>query len=137
MKLKNKEKAEYRAKLLKEQGGICPLCEEEIEKGSETLDHDHDTGHCRRVLHRSCNGSEGRIKSWAKRSNAKDYLKFLRNLVKYLESDYSTNPIHPSHLDDIDKEIMILKKKKTRVKTERAKQRYNDRIKTLKESKNG
>ena len=137
MKLKNKEKAEYRAKLLKEQDGICPLCEKEIFPGEDTLDHDHDTGYVRRVLHRSCNQVDGRIKSWIKRSRADDNLLFLRNLVQYWESDYSMMPIHPNHLDEIEKEIKTLKKKKTRVKTERAKQRYDDRIKALKESKNG
>lgn len=131
MKLKTKEIKAYRAKLLKQQKGMCALCGEPILEGEDTLDHCHDTGNIRKVLHRSCNQSEGRIKSWIKRSRATDSLLFLRNLLLYWESDYSENPIHPTHLSENQKEIQRLKKRMKKVKTEKTKQRYRDRIKEL------
>lgn len=88
----------YREKRLEEQGGICPLCGLEIEDGQATLDHCHDSGHVRQVLHRSCNGAEGRILSWAgQRSKGDNPVEFLHNLLDYWSQDYSSNPLHPSH----------------------------------------
>lgn len=133
MRLKQKELKMYRDKLLKEQGGLCYLCEKPIEPGNETLDHSHETGHCRRVLCRQCNGAEGRILHWAKRSGADDVQQFLLNLSDYWLIDFKDTPIHPTHLTEKQKQIKALKKKRSKVITERAKQRYTDQIKKLQE----
>ena len=57
-------------KLLKEQGGLCPVCAKPISLAQRStsgdgpaLDHDHRTGHIRGVLHRSCNGGIGKAES--------------------------------------------------------------------------
>lgn len=57
-------------KLLKEQGGLCPVCAKPIDLAQRStsgdgpaLDHDHRTGHIRGVLHRSCNGGIGKAES--------------------------------------------------------------------------
>lgn len=136
MRLKQKELQAYRKKLLKEQQGICPLCGTEIHPGEDTLDHDHKTGHCRRVLHRSCNQVEGRVLSWIKRSRSQDAVLFVQNMLQYWEQDYSLNPIHPTHLSEKQKQIQKLKRKRMKVKTERAKQRYTDQIRKLQENNN-
>jgi predicted metal-dependent hydrolase len=117
--------------LLKEQAGVCVLCVQVIREGQETLDHDHDTGHVRAVLCRNCNHIEGRMKSWAKRSGV-PVIDFIRNLLDFLESDHTHNPFHPNHLTDDEKTIKMLKKRMKTLKKESTKQRYRERINTLK-----
>lgn len=76
-----------------EQGGLCPLCGKEIDlsiKGEGVIDHDHDTGQIRGVLHRSCNAAEGKISNAAARWGAKssayaDIIPYLENIVEYLK----------------------------------------------------
>jgi hypothetical protein len=94
----------YVHKVLREQEGLCPLCGKPIDlgiKGEGVLDHDHDTGRIRGVLHRSCNAAEGKISNaaarWgAKSSNYEDIIPYLENLVKYLKQP-ARNVIYPMH----------------------------------------
>lgn len=86
------------------QGGLCPLCLKEIDLSipkEGVVDHDHDTGRIRGVLHRSCNAAEGKatnaIMQWGCKS--KDYpsiLAYLKRLVAYLESE-PTRMLYHSH----------------------------------------
>ena len=133
MRLKPKEVQGYRLKLLQKQHYVCPLCETRILAHEATLDHDHVTGRIRRVLHRSCNQAEGRILSWIKRSRGKDHRAFVKNLVQYWDNHYDDAPIHPNHRTDLEKEIDKLYKRMKKLKTERGKQKYLDRIRELKE----
>lgn len=134
MRLKSKEIKKYRAELLREQKSICPLCETPILPGEDTLDHDHGTGHIRRVLHRSCNHAEGRILSWIKRSRGTDPVSFLQNMAEYWLDDYTRNPIHPTHKSLEEKHIQKLKRKLKTLKTERGKQRVREQIRDLQEN---
>lgn len=94
----------HAARVLKEQEGLCPLCHKEIDlriKGEGVLDHDHDTGQIRGVLHRSCNASEGKISNAAARWGAKssaysDIIPYLISVVEYLKKPAS-NFIYPMH----------------------------------------
>lgn len=94
----------YVAKLLKEQGGLCPLCGKEIDlsiKGEGVLDHDHDTGRIRGVLHRSCNAAEGKIANAAARWGAKsaaytDIIAYLERVVLYLKQPQK-QVVYPTH----------------------------------------
>lgn len=75
------------------QDGKCPLCGLEIDmriKGEGVVDHDHDTGEIRGVLHRSCNAAEGKISNAASRwgcksSDYSDIIGYLERLVAYLK----------------------------------------------------
>lgn len=132
-RLKAAEVAAYRKRLLHKQGGICPLCDRFIAPGEDTLDHDHDTGHCRAVLHRNCNQIEGRVRAWLKRCGV-DPLEFLQNLVDFWQRDFTGFALHPNHRTEQELEIRKLKRRMKHLKTERAKQRYRDRIRELQES---
>lgn len=83
-----------RAMLWRRQGGKCPLCELRIDlsvtgKGSDyAMDHCHETGEVRALLHRSCNSMEGKVKeaigSWGSKSHKyEDVRRVARNLVQY------------------------------------------------------
>lgn len=96
--LTQREIKEYREKQLKRQRGICPLCKTDILVEEATLDHCHDTGRVRQVLHRSCNSAEGRILALAgRRSRGEDPDLWLRNLLRYWKKSYTSNPVHPAH----------------------------------------
>lgn len=127
-RLKTSEIKEYREKLLKEQKSICPLCKTYIAKHEATLDHDHETGKIRQVLHRSCNQSEGRILSWANRSRAKDPKKFVAALVEYWDYSYGDRPDHPQHLSETEQELRNLKRKLRRLKSPAAIKRVKANI---------
>ena len=99
--LKPTEVAGIRQQLLKKQGGLCAVCGHKIiGRDVAVLDHDHDTGFLRGVLHSSCNGIEGRMKSLAHRSHkgvlSADYI---IGLGKYLEHHKKPRigAFHPSY----------------------------------------
>lgn len=97
-KLKASEIKDYRERQVNRQKGICPLCKEPLKFEDATLDHCHTSGHVRMALHRSCNGAEGRILSWAgKRSRGDDPIAFLRNLISYWQRDFANKPLHHTH----------------------------------------
>lgn len=86
------------------QGGLCPLCDKPIDMTipkEGVLDHDHDTGEIRGVLHRSCNAAEGKIANAAARWGAKsssytDIIEYLERVVAYLKSE-GTGMMYPMH----------------------------------------
>lgn len=132
-RLTQKEKEAYRNKLAEKQHGLCMLCETPL-GDDKSLDHCHTTGHCRAVLHRWCNAQLGRVENAARRNGKIDYVDYLRNCVKLLESDHRDKPFHNTHLTDTEKEIKKLTKKMNSVKRARTKQKYKDLINELKES---
>ena len=96
-RLSQSDIARERDKLWRAQDRVCPLCNKEIKKDQAVLDHNHDNGHVRAVLHRQCNHAEGRILDWIKRTGKhNDPLEYLESLVEYWKEDYSRNPLHPT-----------------------------------------
>lgn len=130
-RLKQKEIADFRLGQLLTQGGVCPLCDKKIAHDDAVLDHCHTSGHVRRVLHRACNSSEGRVMKWAYSSKHHDPIEFLKNLIKYHEHDYCDMPWHPNHMTPNEKEIKKLKKHQKKLKTQKARDRYQTRIDAL------
>lgn len=133
-RLKPKEVPDLRKRLLAAQRGICPICGKSILPKDAVLDHDHETGRCRQVLHRQCNSAEGRILYWLRRSGVTDPLNFIRNLANYWEADYIDNAIHPSHRSREEKEIAALKKQMKRMKSDVGRTRYAMRIQEVYEA---
>jgi hypothetical protein len=109
-KLKSANLKEYRENSIEAQDGICTLCERELYDAVQ--DHDHDLGFIRNSLCRACNSLEGKIVNATKRfGKGIDKEIFLENLVKYWKTDFSHNPIHPTHKTELDKEIRSINKK--------------------------
>ena len=130
-RLKQKEIADFRNDLWYEQSCICPLCDKQIERDDAVLDHCHTEGHVRRVLHRACNSSEGRVMKWAYTSKHHDPIEFLKNLIKYHEKDYTDQPWHPKHMTPNEKEIKRLTKIMRAKKKQETRDKYQVRIDAL------
>lgn len=97
-RLKTSEIAQERARILAEQGGVCPLCMEPIAKPA--LDHCHSKGHIRGVLCLNCNQMEGRIRGYGVRARRHlTYLEWLSHLLIYCiyHEEDRTGLIHPLH----------------------------------------
>ncbi|AGZ17269.1 putative DNA endonuclease VII [Proteus phage PM16] len=119
-------------KLLKEQGGLCAVCLKPIDlsiKGEMVLDHSHDTGLIRGVLHRSCNSSEGKVANaagrWgAKSMDYKDIIQYLKQLIQYLEKE-PTNLIYYNHLTEEEKRVQ----RNTKERKRRAERKAREAVK--------
>ena len=111
-------------KLLKEQGGVCPLCTEPIDSSARqgvrtdyVADHDHETGLIRGILHRSCNGALGKMENavgrWgAKSMSYKDIIPFIERALAYYRQE-PHNLIYPGHKsEDERKEAARIKRNK-------------------------
>jgi hypothetical protein len=130
-RIKQSEVQGIRERTLKEQQGICPLCGYPIDS-DPVLDHCHDTGKIRGVLHRQCNHAEGRVLDWIKRTGKRvNPLAFIKSLAAYWSADFSKNPYHYTHSTAIEKEIRRLKKQQKKLKTEKKKAEYQQRIEAL------
>ena len=92
-KLKPKEVRAFRKKLLKEQSGKCLLCGGIVPSGQDQLDHDHETGLVRGVLHARCNSNEGRVMYWAKMSGMNP-IDFLEAVIGHCTRQYDHMPLH-------------------------------------------
>lgn len=99
----------YQRKLWIEQGKRCAICQKPIDlsiKGEGVLDHDHDTGWIRGLLHRSCNAAEGKVANAAAQWGAKstqypEIITWLNNLLDYYSQPHKPF-IYPYHQDEDD-----------------------------------
>lgn len=119
------------------QGGVCPLCNKPIDfttrggKQNYAVDHNHETGEIRGVLHASCNGAEGKIVNAAGRWGSKDtsyeaVVPFLKRLIAYWETE-GTGIMYPRHKTPEErKEAANLKRRK-----QAAARRAAERVKEL------
>lgn len=127
MKLRKLTRSQQRAfvlKTLKAQGGMCPLCElpiDHTQPKEAVLDHCHETGECRGVLHRSCNGALGKMDNAIGRWGAKSMtyaaiIPFLRNALAFYEKP-GLGWIYPEHKNPEERaEAARIKRNKAQVK---------------------
>ena len=95
--------------LIKRQAGVCEICNKRFNsRDSAVLDHCHETGLIRGLVHRSCNTGEGKVRvkaNWSHKDvSSTDYL---IGLGKYLEK-YKNKPrelLHPSWKTSLEKSI--------------------------------
>lgn len=112
-KLKSSEVAAYKKELMEKQGWKCPLCGGSLKAVSpinRVLDHDHETGFCRAVVCRGCNGAEGKIKGvisgYGKAGNNLYFqLQWLERLYNYwkLHSTPQTDKLYHNHKTEAEK----------------------------------
>lgn len=123
VKLKAKEVPDYKKALMKEQNNRCPLCNGSLlalTAVNRVLDHDHDSGYCRAVVCRGCNGAEGKVKSvisgYGKAGNSKHFqIEWLKRLLAYwtLHQTPQTDKIY--HLHKSAAELREASNKKARL----------------------
>ncbi|WNV48158.1 DNA exonuclease VII [Caulobacter phage Quill_5.2] len=98
-----------RVLLLAKQKGRCAICNLPI-KSSEipVLDHNHETGAVRGVLHHSCNAVLGKIENSYKRFGLGNHLMaFLNGVAAYLQAHATniTGFLHPTHYTEDEKRL--------------------------------
>jgi len=104
-------KAEVKAvteELMIAQKNICPICKKSLliaKPVDRVLDHNHTTGLVRAVLHRGCNGAEGKVRqvleSWGRAGdNELLLIQTLANMGEFwrLHLSPQTEYIHHTHL---------------------------------------
>lgn len=125
--------------LKSKQGGLCAICKKSIDlqvmgnKSDYVVDHCHETGEIRGVLHRSCNAAEGKVVNAAGRWGAKstkysDVVPFLKQLVEYLEQAQlgGTGLMYPDHKTPEEKAQRARTKRNTAAAIRRAKQKVKE-----------
>lgn len=119
MKLKSSLVKSTRLQLLEAQGYTCAICKLPCTEDQAVLDHNHEHGYVRAVLHRGCNAFEGKILSMAKRMGVKDVNNFLVGMMEYHQKHAvdQTGLIHPTHFTPEEK----AERRKAKAKRARAK----------------
>ena len=125
IKLKSTKVKSYRLELLESQGYKCAICTLDCTEEQAVLDHDHQGGHCRAVLHRGCNAAEGKIMNTLRRYGIKNTKTFLLNLIEYhkIHSVNQTGFIHPTHFtpeEKVERRKAKAKKAREKAKAEKA-----------------
>jgi hypothetical protein len=111
-RLKSSEIKSYRELQWKAQHGICPLCQQYISPLDAVLDHAHDSGLVRQVLHRSCNSHLGKWENSLKRF-AIDPIRaahIAENIISYIQETH-TDILHSTHRTPEEKRELIKKRR--------------------------
>ena len=122
--------------LKSKQGGVCLVCKNLVNlqvmgnKSDYVVDHCHESGEIRGILHRSCNASLGKIDNAAGRWGCKsmkyeDIIPYLRNVVEYYETFGSggTGLMYPDHATPEQKAEKARVKRNKAAALKRAKER--------------
>ena len=126
-----------RTEFAKKQNQRCGLCGKRVRVNDRALDHDHASGYIRSVLHRDCNIILGKVENfvsrYGKRLVSEGRLQAaLGRIVEYMETDWSVNPLHPSHKTAQDKLASKYRRLIKRSKKPETKQKYRDLLRKLK-----
>lgn len=119
IKLKAKEVELVKKEYLVKQNFRCPLCDTTlagIPLSKVALDHCHDTGYCRGVLHMGCNRVDGIVKKaimqWGRTSGLKEQSAYIKRLGEYLDGAIKNPSRVTYHLHKTPEKEMELKKKR-------------------------
>lgn len=119
VKIKSTDIAQVRDELLEKQNWICPVCNQSLRytlTRNIVVDHDHNTGYIRAVMHRGCNKAEGSIfktaQKWGKAANLQEVIKVLESLIAFwkLHNKPQTNLIYYNHKTPKEKQEAAKKK---------------------------
>lgn len=122
-KLKASEVPDFKDSLMLLQGHKCPLCGgslKAVTAVNRVLDHDHETGFCRAVVCRGCNGAEGKVLSvisgYGKAGNNRYFqIQWLKNLLAYWETHQTPQTDRIYHLHKSAAELRDARNKKARL----------------------
>lgn len=103
-RLKHAEVASTRTTLLINQRGLCGVCGTPV-TARAVLDHDHNTGAIRGVLHAGCNSLLGKLENNAARYGVRDIGVFTNGVAAYLRKHMVniTGLLHPTHKSEDEK----------------------------------
>lgn len=109
-KLTYSQVAIVRLRLANAQNQRCALCGAPFGKKAPmdpVLDHDHNTGAIRGVLHRGCNSLLGKVENNAPRYGVRDLFAFGSGLQAYLVKHQVpvTDLIHPTYKTEDEKRL--------------------------------
>lgn len=106
-RIKTREVATERARMLAEQGGRCALCKLPLPEGKAVLDHDHSTGAVRAVLHSGCNALLGKVENNHRRYGVASLAAFCSGVAGYLQAHVTnrTGLLHPTHKTEDEKRL--------------------------------
>ena len=92
MKMKQSDIPEIRKMLIAKQNGVCPICGKDLTRVSpvnQVVDHCHETGFVRAVVHRGCNKVEGSVlntvRRWGKAGTMDEIISTMIRLVSFWE----------------------------------------------------
>ena len=122
-RLKQSEIKAYREQRLARFGGVCELCGLPLDPKDAVLDHSHQHGWIRGVLHRGCNSLLGKVENNYKRYNIPSLERCLVNMYLYIASGNKPFPedvYHPSYRTPEEKRL--LRNKRARRKRKAKKQ---------------
>lgn len=124
VQIKKEEVIKYRNFFAAKQKYLCPICKETLVGKMVTLDHSHVNGNIRASLCNTCNRNEGKViyaaQFYSKNTHLSktDYIKWLNNLVEYLNYhlENPSNIIHHSFSLSEGKQKKIKRKYKSKNK---------------------
>lgn len=116
LKIKLKDIKPLREHLLKEQHGLCAICQEPISIEEAVLDHCHKTGYIRSVLHRGCNAYIGHLENNMARNRitSSRLSSILRNFEQYVLTQKLI--LHPTHRTPEEKKARQKRRAKSKSK---------------------
>lgn len=129
----------YTMGLLKtQQAGLCAICKKPVDlkqmgvNSAYVLDHCHDTGLVRGVLHRGCNGALGKMENaigrWAGLGmNYDAIIEWLEGAVDYYKSGFQP-VIYPDHKTPAEREEAARLKRNKEAALKRARERVRKEI---------
>ena len=78
---------------------VCPILGIPLDPSDAVVDHDHNTGHIRGVIHRQANALMGKIENYLngymRNLDCGDIRLVLSAMIDWMERDHSSNPLHP------------------------------------------
>lgn len=116
MRLTSTQVKPTRLALLTKQSGRCQLCGLPCSADEAVLDHNHNTGAVRGVLHRGCNSLLGKLENNAARYGVRDIGIFANGVANYLRMHITniTGYLHPTHKTVDEKRVLRNKRARTR-----------------------
>ena len=106
MKMTRGDRPKVIKELMVKQNGLCPICGKDLTRVATSnlaVDHDHTTGVIRALIHKGCNGLEGKLlrllRTWGKAKGQHEAIEILKRVIRFweLHSTPQTDIIYYNH----------------------------------------